>query len=206
VVVWRHGRTAWNLEGRFQGQTDVELDETGVAQAKAAAQVLATLRPDAIVSSDLQRAARTAAELATLTGVEVAYDPGLREADLGSWQGLSRAEVDERYPDEAAAWLRGESIRRGGGETNAEVARRAVTTIEQALEKLASPSTLVVVTPGGAARVAIGRMVGLPEEHWRALGALSNCCWSVLSETSGGWALAEHNAGTLPQPVLSDDR
>jgi broad specificity phosphatase PhoE len=184
----------------------VALDETGVAQAKAAAQVLATLRPDAIVCSDLQRAVRTAAELATLTGVEVGYGAGLREADLGTWQGLTRAEVDERYPGEAAAWLRGEVVRRGGGETNAEVAERAVATIEQALEKLVSASTLVVVTHGGAARVAIGRMVGLPEEHWRALGALSNCCWSVLSETPSGWTLAEHNAGTLPQPVLSDDR
>jgi len=204
--VWRHGRTAWNLEGRFQGQTDVALDETGVAQAKAAAQVLATLRPDAIVSSDLQRAAWTAAELASVTGLEVSYDRGLREAFLGDWQGLTRAEVDERYPDQAAAWLRGESVRRGGGETNAELAERAVAAIEQALERLRPSATLVAVTHGAAARVAIGAMVGLPEEHWRALGALSNCCWSVLTQTRRGWAIAEHNAGTLPQPVLSDDR
>jgi probable phosphoglycerate mutase len=119
---------------------------------------------------------------------------------------LTRAEVDAAYPGEAAAWLRGEDIRRGGGETNVEVAGRAVAAIEQALEKLPDRATLVVVTHGGAARVAIGSLIGLPPEHWRALGALSNCCWSVLGEQRGGWALLEHNAGTLPQPVLGDDR
>jgi len=204
--VWRHGRTAWNFEGRFQGQLDVELDDTGLAQAGAAATVLATLAPDAIVASDLQRAARTATELAALTGVEVSHDARLREAHLGSWQGLTRVEVDERHPGEAAAWLRGELDRRGGGETYTEVAERAVTAIERALEKLPESSTLVAVTHGGTARVAIGRMIGLPPEHWRVLGALSNCCWSVLGQSRDGWALLEHNAGTLPQPVLSDDR
>jgi broad specificity phosphatase PhoE len=203
--VWRHGRTAWNLEGRFQGQLDVSLDDTGLAQARAAATVLATLAPDAIVSSDLKRAAVTAAELAALTGLEVSYTAGLREAHLGSWQGLTRAEVDEQYPGEAAAWLRGELERRGGGESYVEVAERAVTVIEAGLEKLPESGTLVAVTHGGTARVAIGWMVGLPAEHWRVLGALSNCCWSVLGQSRRGWALLEHNAGTLPQPVLSDD-
>ena len=65
LVLWRHGRTAWNAEGRAQGQRDVPLDEVGVGQAREAAARLASLRPTAIVSSDLCRAADTAAELAT---------------------------------------------------------------------------------------------------------------------------------------------
>jgi glucosyl-3-phosphoglycerate phosphatase len=204
--VWRHGRTTWNLEGRFQGQLDTSLDDTGQAQARAAAAVLARLAPDAVVSSDLERAAHTARELARLTGLEVSYDAGLREVYLGGWQGLTHAEVEQRFPGELAAWGRGDLERRGGGETNAEVAGRAVTVIENALEKLPELGTLVAVTHGYTARVAIGRMIGLPEVHWRALGALSNCCWSVLGWHEYGWALLEHNAGTLPQPVFSDDR
>jgi len=204
-VVWRHGRTTWNFEGRFQGQMDSPLDDTGLAQARAAAGVLARLAPDALVSSDLERAARTARELARLSGLDVSYDDGLREAYLGTWQGLTHGEVEQRFPGELAAWMRGDLERRGGGETNAEVAERAVTVIERALEKLPDVGTLVAVTHGYAARVAIGRMIGLPQVHWRALGALSNCCWSVLGWSGHGWALLEHNAGTLPQPVLSDD-
>ena len=65
--------------------------------------------------------------------------------------------------------------------------------------------TLVAVTHGGSGRVLIGSMVGLPPEHWSALGVLSNCCWTVLTERSDRWAITEHNAGTLPEPVLSDD-
>ena len=78
LVIWRHGRTAWNAERRVQGQTDVELDERGHAQAAAAAARLARFSPAAIVSSDLRRAAQTAAYLAEATGLPVAYDERLR--------------------------------------------------------------------------------------------------------------------------------
>lgn len=206
IVVWRHGQTAWNLGGRFQGQTDVELDGTGIEQAHGAARLLAVLTPAAILSSDLCRASDTAAALGALTDLPVRLDAGLRETDLGTWQGLTRTEVEERFPGEAQAWLRGGQDRRGGGESMTEVADRAVAAIERELAGLADRATLVVVTHGGAGRVMIARMIGLPPEHWTALGGLSNCCWSVLAERRERWALLEHNAGTLPQPVLSDDR
>ncbi|NED79167.1 histidine phosphatase family protein, partial [Streptomyces sp. SID11233] len=79
IILWRHGQTAWNLERRFQGDTDVPLTETGRAQAKRAARLLASLQPDALIASDLGRAADTAGELAALTGLEITFDRGLRE-------------------------------------------------------------------------------------------------------------------------------
>ena len=206
VVVWRHGRTEWNLAGRFQGQSDVELDEVGVEQARTAARILTGLKPAAIVSSDLKRASATAAELGALTGLPVLATPGLRETYLGTWQGLTRDEVAARFPGEEEAWLRGDLERRGGGETCRRSPIARVAAAQAALADIGPDDTLVAVTHGGSGRVLIGSMCGLPPEHWSALGVLSNCSWSLLAQRSHRWAIAEHNAGTLPEPVLADDR
>ncbi|MDJ1130397.1 histidine phosphatase family protein [Streptomyces iconiensis] len=205
IVLWRHGQTAWNLERRFQGTTDIALTDEGLAQARRAARLLAALRPDAIIASDLQRTTATAAELAALTGLDVAHDESLRETYAGAWQGLTHERIVELYGDEYAAWKRGEPVRRGGGELETEVADRAAPVVERSVDKLPDGGTLVVVSHGGTIRTTIGRLIGLAPHTWEALGGLSNCCWSVLGETQRGWRLLEHNAGSLPEPVLGDD-
>ncbi|WP_030020605.1 histidine phosphatase family protein [Streptomyces monomycini] len=205
IVLWRHGQTAWNLEHRFQGSTDIELTEEGVAQARRAARLLAALEPDAIIASDLRRAAATARELAAVTGLEITHDAGLRETYAGAWQGLTHQEIVARYGEQYAAWKRGEPVRRGGGELETEVADRAAPVVERSADKLPDGGTLVVVSHGGTIRTTIGRLLGLESHHWEGLGGLSNCCWSVLGEGARGWRLMEHNAGTLPEPVLGDD-
>ncbi|MET9619182.1 MULTISPECIES: histidine phosphatase family protein [unclassified Streptomyces] len=205
IVLWRHGQTSWNLERRFQGSTDIELTETGVAQARRSARLLASLKPDAIIASDLQRAAATAGELASLTGHTVAYDSALRETYAGEWQGLTHEEIVTRHGEQYAAWKRGEPVRRGGGELETEVADRAAPVVLEHADKLPEGGTLVVVSHGGTIRTTIGRLLGLEAHHWEGLGGLSNCCWSVLGEGARGWRLLEHNAGTLPEPVLGDD-
>ncbi|MFC8274943.1 histidine phosphatase family protein [Streptomyces sp. NPDC057271] len=205
IVLWRHGQTSWNLERRFQGSTDIALTETGVAQARRSARLLASLKPDAIIASDLKRAAATAAELAALTGHPVAHDSALRETYAGEWQGLTHDEIVVRYGEQYAAWKRGEPVRRGGGELETEVADRAAPVVLEYADKLPEDGTLVVVSHGGTIRTTIGRLLGLEAQHWESLGGLSNCCWSVLGEGARGWRLMEHNAGTLPEPVLGDD-
>jgi glucosyl-3-phosphoglycerate phosphatase len=205
VILWRHGQTSWNLERRFQGSTDIGLTDEGVGQARRAARLLASLKPHAIVASDLSRAATTAAELATLTGLDVTPDEGLRETYAGEWQGLTHDEIIARYGEQYAAWKRGEAVRRGGGELETEVAERAAPVVLRHADKLPDDGTLVVVSHGGTIRTTIGRLLGLESHHWESLGGLSNCCWSVLGEGARGWRLLEHNAGTLPEPVLGDD-
>ncbi|MFF3454155.1 histidine phosphatase family protein [Streptomyces sp. NPDC002730] len=205
VVLWRHGQTAWNLERRFQGTTDIALTETGVAQARRSARLLASLRPDVILASDLKRAAATAGELAELTGLDITYEAALRETYAGAWQGLTHEEIVAQYGEQYAAWKRGEPVRRGGGELETEVADRAAPVVLHHAEKLPEDGTLVVVSHGGTIRTTIGRLLGLEAHHWEGLGGLSNCCWSVLGEGARGWRLLEHNAGTLPEPVLGDD-
>ncbi|MEV6128022.1 histidine phosphatase family protein [Streptomyces violaceusniger] len=205
IVLWRHGQTAWNIERRFQGSLDIELTDTGVAQAQRAARLLAALKPDAIVASDLKRAAATAAELSAVTGLSVTHDAGLRETYAGAWQGLTHEEIIESFGEQYAAWKRGEPVRRGGGELETEVADRAAPVVLESADKLPDDGTLVVVSHGGTIRTTIGRLLGLEPRTWEALGGLSNCCWSVLGEGARGWRLLEHNAGSLPEPVLGDD-
>jgi glucosyl-3-phosphoglycerate phosphatase len=206
VVVWRHGQTAFNAERRYQGHLDIELDDVGRAQAERAARLLAGLAPSAIVSSDLARARATADELARLTGLGVATDKRLREIDVGSWQGLTFDEVAARFPDEVDVWRHGGEGRRGGGETLTEVGDRATAALRDALVTVPDAGVLVVTTHGAAGRALIASMIGLPTPSWSALGSLANCSWSIMGESGAGWRLWEHNAGTLPEPVVGDDR
>lgn len=207
LVLWRHGRTAWNLERRAQGQTDIDLDEVGSAQARDAALRLASLRPSLIWSSDLVRARRTAQELAGLTGVAVREDARLREIHLGEREGRTLDEVARLWPEVWKAWLNGRSgPAPAGGETEEEVAERAAAALHDAGELLAPGETGVVVGHGVSLRSGMWRLLGLPAELSRSLGGMSNCAWSVLEQTRVGcWQLREYNAGTLPEPVLGDD-
>lgn len=206
VVLWRHGRTSWNLEGRFQGSTDVPLDEVGALQAERAARDLATLRPDRIVSSDLARARATAQTLADLVGLTVETDEALRETYAGHWQGLVRPDIIARDEDEFARWAAGEDVRAGGGESRTEVAARVSDAVRRHAAGLPAGGTLVIATHGGAARSGMGALLGLPLELWTVLGGLVNCAWSVLEEQAEGrWRLVEHNARSLPEDVIGDE-
>src|SRR5215831_13304409 len=200
LVLWRHGQTQWNVDGRFQGQSDIPLDPVGEQQAERAARLLAALQPAAIFSSDLARATATAAPLARLTGLRVIPEKDLRERFGGRWEGLTDVEIRTRYPVEHSQWLP------PGGEASTTVADRASAAMERIVETLAPGTLAVVVSHGAALRLGAARLLGLPEELWGAVGPLANCAWSVLGRRRGRWRLLEHNAGTLPEPVLSDDR
>jgi broad specificity phosphatase PhoE len=99
LLLARHGETEWNREGRWQGWADPPLNDTGRAQVHKLAGELRATAFDAVYSSDLRRARETAEILATPHGVPVVADAGLREIDVGSWSGLTRAEIAERFPD-----------------------------------------------------------------------------------------------------------
>lgn len=197
LFVWRHGRTEWNDTGRFQGQLDPPLDEVGHGQARAAAAALATLHPAAIVSSDLDRARSTAAYLASATGVEVTYDARLREIDVGEWGGLTRPDIEVRFPETWQAFLRGEDVRREGGENLAEVTVRAAAACAEHLAR-APGSPLVLVTHGGTSRALVLSLLGLPVSYGAAFAALGNARWAALVRRDGGWRLSAYNVGREP--------
>ncbi len=153
LVLWRHGQTEWNMQGRFQGQTDIPLDEVGQQQAERAARLLAALQPNAIFSSDLIRAAATAAPLARLTGLTVTPDKDLRERYGGLWEGLTDTEIRARYPVEHSQWRPPE------GETSAAVADRACAAMERISNTLTPGSLAVVASHGAALRLGAARLL-----------------------------------------------
>ncbi|MET9342521.1 MULTISPECIES: histidine phosphatase family protein [unclassified Nonomuraea] len=199
IVCLRHGQTLWNVEHRFQGHTDIPLDETGLAQAARAASLLASLRPTMIVSSDLRRANDTALALGRLVGLDVSVDKDFRERGGGAWEGLTRDEIAAGWPVEYASWEAPD------GEPVSEVADRVGAALRRWTGRLGDGGLLVVASHGAALRLGIAHLLGLPQELWSALGGLGNCSWSVLEEGRKGWRLLEHNAGTLPEPINSDD-
>ncbi len=198
LILWRHGRTEWNAAGRFQGRMDPPLDEVGRRQAVDAAPHLVStgsLGADTIVvSSDLDRAAETAGALTGILGAQLRLDPRLREHGMGTWEGLTREEVSDRYPDQYADWLAGRPVRGRGGEEPEEVAERALA----ALADLPSAPVAVVVTHGGTSGRLVERLLGLGPEQRRLFGPLHNCAWSELHEQSGAWRLMRHNASAPP--------
>ena len=110
VVFWRHGRTDWNASGRFQGQANSDLDDVGIEQARAASVELAKLKPTVVMSSDLKRAHDTAQYLATSIDKEIIVDAGLRETDVGVWQGMLRADIEREHTQDLAQWIAGTNI------------------------------------------------------------------------------------------------
>lgn len=202
LVLWRHGRTPWNAQHRFQGNADVPLDDVGREQARDAARYLAAMDPAAIFSSDLARAMQTGAPLAELTGLTVQPEKDLRERGGGAWEGLTNTEIRERYPDAYAIWSP------PGGEPIMGVADRVCAALSRIADGLADGSLAVIVSHGAAINLGMSRLLGLPEEA-RLLGPLDNCSWSVLGRRSDRWRLLEHNVGQLPDldpepvPVLA---
>jgi broad specificity phosphatase PhoE len=206
IVLWRHGQTDWNLVNRFQGHSDIPLNQTGIEQARRAAPLLFGLRPSKIISSDLIRTKQTAEELANLSKLPIHIDPGLRETNGGKWEGRTGAENRADDYEKFVNWLDGNDEPAGDfGERRSEIALRAVTAIEKALDQVTE--TLVVVTHGGTARIIIGKMLGLPMTQWASIGGLSNASWSILENGHhrAGWILVEHNAGSLPEPIYGEE-
>jgi len=168
LVLIRHGETDWNREMRWQGQTDVPLNPTGVRQAKAAAESLRGTKLDAIYTSDLERARQTAEAVAAATGARVRSDRRLREIQLGAWEGMSFDDIRAR--DGAALdHFRADpvGIRAPGGESVPEVRRRVLACLRD-IQRAFPEGRVAVVSHGLALAVLKVFLLDLPlETVWR---------------------------------------
>ncbi len=201
LVLIRHGRTAWNLEGRAQGHTDVALDEAGLAQARSLAPYVAAMGPSALWSSDLARAQQTAAVLAEATGLPLRLDPRLREYDVGERAGLTEAEFAERLPEAHAAWRAGHIVGHvAGAETPADVVARMAPALREIHAVTPPGGTTLVVSHGAALRTCLVALLGWPEEQAGHLKPLDNCGWAVVEDAphDRGLRLASYNETAHP--------
>ena len=123
-------------------------------------------------------------------GKPLQYDARPRERHLGHWQGLTRDEVQARYPEEFADWLAGRDVTRRGGENRQEVADRA----RKALDELPAVELTVLVSHGATSMCLSAALLGLPQTP-SVLGPLANCHWTELRDSGDGWTLRAHNAG-----------
>jgi probable phosphoglycerate mutase len=149
ILAIRHGQTAWNADGRIQGHTDIALDAIGEWQAERLAQALADDDLQALYSSDLMRARQTAAPLARRRGLQLRIDAGLRERGFGEFEGLSFAQIEQRWPDQAAAWRkRDPDFGARGGEVLRDFRDRVVAAVTR-LSQAHRGKSIALVTHGG---------------------------------------------------------
>jgi probable phosphoglycerate mutase len=161
IYVARHGETDWNAAGRWQGHTDIPLNERGHAQARALGEALRTVPLAGAVSSDLCRARETARIAAEVVGVSLHYvDPDLRERTLGCFEGLTGEECERLHPVAWKAWVEEQQPPEGGEHTHL-LAARVKAAIDRVAERVASDAgAALVVTHGGALRAVLTEVVG----------------------------------------------
>ena len=149
TALLRHGQTPMSVQKRYAGRTDAPLTEVGVQQAAAAAKRLASAGLGVIVTSPLLRTVQTAQAVAAVTGAAVVTDDGFRETDFGAWEGLTFAEVRERWPAEISAWLADPEVAPPGGESFTDVSARVTAALDGVLAARAGQTVLIVshVTP-----------------------------------------------------------
>ena len=177
LLLVRHGETAWNAAGRFQGHMDVPLSPHGRQQAAALARTLAAEPVHAVYASDLQRTWETALILAAPAGLQVQQEPRLREITFGHWEGLTLAEIEQHHATALAAWRADPmQVAPPGGETLAQVTNRVQAAMAH-LVAIGQEYTVVLVAHGGSLRVLLCLALGLPPRAYRqfalAPGSLS---------------------------------
>jgi 2,3-bisphosphoglycerate-dependent phosphoglycerate mutase len=211
LILIRHGETDWNRELRFQGQLDVPLNATGLAQAQRVAERLSGQRFDALVSSDLQRALQTAQALADRTGrVTPVTDRGLREQHFGIVEGLLVPEIKARYPQAWEQWVQfDEGYAFEGGECLRDFQARVLAVLRKLAQDQAD-RTVAVVTHGGVLDMVYRSARGLPLSGPRVTeipnAGINRVQLRGESFEILDWADIRHLADLPPQPVYDQQQ
>jgi broad specificity phosphatase PhoE len=173
LLLVRHGETDWNRDGRWQGQSDTELNAVGRRQSHELAGELDGI--DVVYSSDLARARETAEVIADELGLEVSFDGRLRERGFGAWEGLTTAEIEADFRDAHRRWRAGEGPGADDAEPFDAFAERVASFLAEVLERHPD-ETVLVVAHGGSIRVihAVASGLDYVRDH-RSIPAVANC-------------------------------
>jgi probable phosphoglycerate mutase len=196
VLAIRHGETAWNVDGRIQGQLDVPLNEMGRWQVHRLALAVADEDIAAVYSSDLRRALETAQAVARGSGDPVVTDTGLRERGFGTFEGLSYAEINERWPEMGERWRRRDpTFGAPGGETLNEFYARSIAAASR-LAALHPGQTVALVSHGGVMdclyRAATRVALDAPRSWQLGNAAINRLLYTPQGFTLVGWSDTYH--------------
>jgi broad specificity phosphatase PhoE len=192
LLLVRHGETEWNRNGRWQGQQDIPLSETGRAQARLLAARFGKEQEKfhALYSSDLTRAWETAVIIGQTIRRDPISAPALREIHLGNWEGHSVAEIIESYPKEWSRLEAGEDIARGGGESYGTFQARIMDWLT-ATARRELGNTIIAVTHGGCIRSALLAIRNLPWSERHLIPSIENASITKLSYSDSGWTILQ---------------
>jgi broad specificity phosphatase PhoE len=206
IILARHGETEWNVQEVFRGRVDVKLNETGLRQAELLAEYLSGVKIDAIYSSPLKRAFRTAEIIASPHKLKVEIAAGLIDFDYGKWQGLPHQEVKRRYKKLYLQWLKNPHlVQMPDGESLNDVRERALGVVKEAVTK--HQENIALVSHRVVNKVLICALLGLDNSHF----------WDIRQDVCGTttfiyenerFILTKHNDTSylrpLPKAPLSD--
>jgi len=207
ILLVRHGETAWNREGRYQGRTDIPLSPDGETQVRALAVRLAHVPIALAIASPLARARATAQAILAGRAVELASEPALIEISHGAWEGQLSSDVERAHAEMLGTWRSrpDRDVPAGpGAETLGEVEARSWPVLERLARQLGSDDTALVVAHDAVNRVLLCRILGLPLTRVWAFRQ-SPATLNVISGPSlGELALVRLNDSEHVSPLLQD--
>lgn len=166
LYIVRHGETEWNKIGRYQGITNVPLNENGIAQAKACGNALKDIHFDRILSSDLSRALVTAETIRGDRQLEIKTDERLREINFGDWEKLLFTEIEERWPGLIdQMYRRPDIVKVPNGESFQEVQDRAWSAVSDFLNENNEDETILITCHGGTIRTILCKLLDISISH-----------------------------------------
>ena len=199
IMLIRHGNTDWNIEEIFRGLADVELNETGMKQAKLLAEYLEDEPIKEIYSSPLKRALKTAKTISESHGLEVMAARELIDFDYGEWQGLSHGVVKERYPKLYDDWMRNpQLVRMPKGENLDDVKRRTISLVDRLIAE--HEGTTALLSHRVIHKVLICALLGLDNSHFWNI-RLDTCGITTFTHDDNGFVLARHNDTSFLKPI-----
>jgi len=166
----RHGQTKWNLEGRYQGDKDIELTKEGIRQAKLATSYLKNVNFSRIYSSPLKRTVLTARTINEDRGLDIIVRKDLKEINFGKWEGLKFDEINQQYNPDYQRWL-DDPFKNPptGGENFSEFTKRTSKEINRIVEENQDGADVAISTHGGVIVSLLVHWLQVPKERWRCL-------------------------------------
>ena len=199
IILVRHGETEWNVKEIFRGRIDIELNETGMRQAELLAEYLSDLKIEAVYSSPLRRALKTAEVITSHHKLDVEIADGLMDFDYGEWQGLFHEEVKERYKELYAQWINNpHQVIMPAGESLSDVSQRAIGVVNEVIARYGG--TVVLVSHRVVNKVVICALLGLDNSHFWNIRQ-DTCGMTTFAYENGQFILTEHNNTSYLKPI-----